>query len=139
MDGIRIRNPKDCVRVFFMYLNMLLKRYCQEQGLSDNILYAVSIPASFEANQRKELMEALMANGMNVSKQSLIDEPNAAFISYVHDSEDSEKPLLISTTFSIWYPSTPSFFRFSSNSAETVSRKYLRAFRAPVKQLIVLK
>ena len=33
-----------------------------------------------------------------------------------------------STTFSIWYPSTPSFFRFSSNSAETVSRKYLRAF-----------
>ena len=96
MDGIRIRNPKDCVRVFFMYLNMLLKRYCQEQGLSDNILYAVSIPASFEANQRKELMEALMANGMNVSKQSLIDEPNAAFISYVHDSEDSEKPLLIS-------------------------------------------
>ena len=27
---------------------------------------------------------------MNISKQSLIDEPNAAFISYIHDSEDSE-------------------------------------------------
>lgn len=96
MEGIKIKNPKDCVRVFFMYLNMLIKKYCQDNELSDNIMYAVSIPASFEANQRKELMEALESNGMNISKQSLIDEPNAAFISYIHDSEDSEKPLLIS-------------------------------------------
>lgn len=96
MEGINIRNPKDCVRVFFMYLNMLIKRYCKDNGLSENIDYAVSIPASFEANQRKELMEALETNGMTVTKQSLIDEPNAAFISYVHDSEDSDKPLLIS-------------------------------------------
>lgn len=96
MEGVKIRNPKDCVRVFFMYLNILIKKYCQDNGLSDNIMYAVSIPASFEANQRKELMEALESNGMNISKQSLIDEPNAAFIIYVHDSEESEKPLLIS-------------------------------------------
>lgn len=96
MEGIKIRNPKDCVRVFFMYLNMLITKYCQDNGLSDNINYAVSIPASFEANQRKELMEALESNGMNVSKQSLIDEPNAAFISYISDSEDSKTPLLIS-------------------------------------------
>lgn len=96
MEGVKIRNPKDCVRVFFMYLNMLIKKYCQDNGLSDNIMYAVSIPASFEANQRKELMEALETNGMNISKQSFIDEPNAAFISYILDSEESEKPLLIS-------------------------------------------
>lgn len=96
MEGVKIRNPKDCVRVFFMYLNMLIKKYCHDNGLSDNIMYAVSIPASFEANQRKELMEALETNGMNISKQSLIDEPNAAFISYILDSEESEKPLLIS-------------------------------------------
>ena len=96
MEGVKIRNPKDCVRVFFMYLNMLIKKYCQDNGLSDYIMYAVSIPASFEANQRKELMEALETNGMNISKQSLIDEPNAAFISYILDSEESEKPLLIS-------------------------------------------
>ncbi len=96
LEGVKIRNPKDCVRVFFMYLNILIKKYCQDNCLSDNIMYAVSIPASFEANQRKELMEALESNGMNISKQSLIDEPNAAFISYIHDSEESEKPLLIS-------------------------------------------
>ena len=96
IQNIRIRNPKDCVRVFFMYLRMLIEHYCRDNGLSSNISYAVSIPASFEANQRKELMEALETNGMSLSKQSLIDEPNAAFISYVHDSEESEQPLLIS-------------------------------------------
>lgn len=96
IEGINIRNPKDCVRVFFMYLKLLIIRYCKENGLSEKIDYAVSIPASFEANQRKELMEALETNGMTVTKQSLIDEPNAAFISYIHDSEESDRPLLIS-------------------------------------------
>ena len=96
IEGIKIRNPKDCVRIFFMYLHMLIIKYCKDNNLSDNVRYAVSIPASFEANQRKELMEALETNGMIVSKQSLIDEPNAAFISYVHDSENSDHPLLIS-------------------------------------------
>lgn len=96
IEQIRIRNPKDCVRIFFLYLKMLITQYCENKGLSSNISYAVSIPASFEANQRKELLEALETNGMTLSKQSLIDEPNAAFISYVHDSQSSEKPLLIS-------------------------------------------
>jgi len=95
-DKIRIQNPKDCVRIFFMYLKRLIVRYCTNHNLSTNIQYAVTIPASFEANQRKELMEALETNDMMLDKQSLIDEPNAAFISYVHESNLSDKPLLIS-------------------------------------------
>ncbi|MBR4625189.1 MAG: Hsp70 family protein, partial [Alphaproteobacteria bacterium] len=96
MDGVKIRNPKDCVRMFFMYLKAQIEKYCTEQGLSKKIKYAVSIPASFEANQRKELLEALETNGMILSKQSLIDEPNAAFISYVHESFIADNPLRIS-------------------------------------------
>lgn len=96
VEPLKISNPKDCVRVLFMYLKMLITRYCESRGLSLNISYAISIPASFEANQRKELMEALGKNDMIVSRQSLIDEPNAAFISYVNDSQNSEKPLIIS-------------------------------------------
>ena len=98
-NGISIINPKDCVRVFFMYLKMLIVRYCQSHNYPSNILYAVSIPASFEANQRKELMEALETNGMTLTRQSLIDEPNAAFISYVHESQSSEKPLAIKPNY----------------------------------------
>lgn len=37
-------------------LKILITRYCQNHNLSQNINYAVSIPASFEANQRKDLM-----------------------------------------------------------------------------------
>lgn len=98
-NGISIINPKDCVKVFFMYLKMLIERYCQSKGLSLQINYAITIPASFEANQRKDLMEALEVNGMNLTKQSLIDEPNAAFISYVHESQSSEKPLAINDQY----------------------------------------
>ena len=96
LDGYTIRNPKDCVRVFFMFLSAQIQRYCENNGLSTNISYAVSIPASFEANQRKELMEALETNGMSLSRQSLIDEPNAAFISYVFECQKSDRYLQIS-------------------------------------------
>lgn len=99
VNGISIINPKDCVKVFFMYLKILITRYCQNNNFSQNINYAVSIPASFEANQRKDLIEALETNGMTLTKQSLIDEPNAAFISYVHESQTSEKPLAIKSDY----------------------------------------
>lgn len=94
-----IRNPKDAVRVFFAYLKYLISRYCKENNLSENISYSVSIPASFEANQRKDLLDALMANGMNVSKQALIDEPNAAFISYAVDRASEGQPMFVSPDY----------------------------------------
>ena len=92
----KIRNPKDCCILFFKFLKKQIEKYCAANSLSQNIKYAVSIPASFEANQRKELLEALETNGMTLARQSLIDEPNAAFISYVHESFMLGKPLLIS-------------------------------------------
>lgn len=96
LQNITIRNPKDCVRVFFMFLSSQINKYCYKNGLSTNIHYAVSIPASFEANQRKELIEALETNGMSLSGQLLIDEPNAAFISYVYECQKSDRYLQIS-------------------------------------------
>ena len=94
-----ITNPKDCARIFFQYLKHFIEEYCRNQGLSSNILYAVSIPASFEANQRKDLMDALSDNEMNLSTQSLIDEPNAAFLSYVWASQRSSRPLKLSPNY----------------------------------------
>ena len=96
MGDFIIRNPKDCVIVFFKYLKARIEDYCKTQGYSTNIAYAVSIPAAFEANQRKELMEALDTNGMYLSRQSLIDEPNAAFISYVFECQQNDRYLQIS-------------------------------------------
>ena len=94
-----IRNPKDAARVFFAYLKYLITGYCQENNLSNDISYAVSIPASFEANQRKDLLDALMANDMKISKQALIDEPNAAFISYAISRATDGQPMFVSPDY----------------------------------------
>lgn len=99
IEPFKIRNPKDCARVFFMYLKYLIIRYCDAHNLSKDISFAISIPASFEANQRKDLLDALLANDINVSKQALIDEPNAAFISYVVTRATEGEPMHISPDY----------------------------------------
>lgn len=94
-----IRNPKDAARVLFAYLKYLITCYCQENNISNDISYAVSIPASFEANQRKDLLDALMTNDMKVSKQALIDEPNAAFISYAVSRASDGQPMFVNPDY----------------------------------------
>lgn len=90
-----ILNPKDAAKIFFQYLQAQINRYVSMNNLPNNIQYAVSIPASFEANQRKELIYALEQNGISINKQSLIDEPNAAFLSYVQYSSKENNSLVL--------------------------------------------
>ena len=80
-ENLTILNPTDVAKIFFKYLKVQIERYIQTNNLPSNAKYAVSIPASFEANQRKDLVESLESNGFRIDKQSLIDEPNAAFLS----------------------------------------------------------
>ena len=97
-----INSPKDAAAVFFMYLKGQILKYCENNGINTNIEYAVSIPASFEANQRKDLIEALKRNEMTIAKQSLIDEPNAAFLSYIHESAtitDDKQKIIVQNTY----------------------------------------
>ncbi len=99
VEPFKIRNPKDAARVFFAYLKFLILRYCKENQLSEDISYAVSIPASFEANQRKDLLDSLVANDMKIFKQALIDEPNAAFISYLVSRAAEGQPLCVNPDY----------------------------------------
>lgn len=82
-DKLTILNPTDAAKLFFKYLKVQIEKYIATHSLPSNINYAVSIPASFEANQRRDLINSLESNGFMINKQSLIDEPNAAFLSYV--------------------------------------------------------
>ncbi|WP_069657766.1 Hsp70 family protein [Arcticibacter eurypsychrophilus] len=84
--GPTLQNPTDVTKLFFRYLKTHVDRYVDEKHLPKNIEYAISIPASFEANQRKDLISSIEANGIMLNRQSLIDEPNAAFLSYVLSS-----------------------------------------------------
>jgi hypothetical protein len=61
-ENLTILNPTDVAKIFFKYLKVQIERYIQTNNLPSNVKYAVSIPASFEANQRKDLVESLESN-----------------------------------------------------------------------------
>lgn len=88
-----IKSPQDATKFFFKKLKQFIEKACSDRGLSTDISYAVSIPASFESNQRKDLLEALAANEIAMSGKTLIDEPNAAFIGYVNPDMYYKEPL----------------------------------------------
>lgn len=84
-----IKSPQDATRYFFKQLKRCIENACP----NSEIHYAVSIPASFESNQRKDLLDALKANEIPMTGRNLIDEPNAAFIGYINPDESYKEPI----------------------------------------------
>lgn len=112
-EKIKLLNPKDVATLFFKYLKVQIEKYVKINALPNQIEYAVSIPASFEANQRKDLLDSLHANDMMTEKQALIDEPNAAFLSYVSNS-DLKDDIYISEE----YPTNILVFDFGAGTCD---------------------
>lgn len=88
-DGLpRILQPIHATEYFLSFLRTGIEDFFDSRNIdSSNIAYAVSVPASFEANQRRELLTALRGAGISIDGQVLIDEPNAAFISFAESAE----------------------------------------------------
>ena len=55
----QIKSPKGCDKSILPHFEKSIEKAITDLGLSQNIKYAVSIPASFESNQRRDLMDAL--------------------------------------------------------------------------------
>lgn len=81
-----IETAKDAASYFFKFLVDAIKEEVASRGLPENIAYAISVPASFRLSQRKELLDALKFANVTLASSSLIDEPNAAFLSYFYQS-----------------------------------------------------
>ncbi len=79
----KIENNLDATKLFFKKLKTEIDNYIQEQNLPEQLFYSVSIPASFEANQRADLKKALEFANIPINETLFIDEPNAAFLSYL--------------------------------------------------------
>jgi len=79
----KIENTLDATKLFFKKLKTEIDNYIQEQNLPRQLFYSVSIPASFEANQRADLKRALEFANIPINETLFIDEPNAAFLSYL--------------------------------------------------------
>jgi molecular chaperone DnaK len=85
VPGITIERPADAAREFFKMLTKSVNEELAHLGLNGHKRFAFSVPAAFQANQRRDLMAAIRGCGIEVSESCLIDEPNAAFLSYVHE------------------------------------------------------
>ena len=82
-----IEKPQQAAALFLKLLNDGIKDYVDKHNLPKQIYYTVTVPASFEANQRNDLFSALKFAGIPEDEIRLIDEPNAAFLSYLIDME----------------------------------------------------
>jgi molecular chaperone DnaK len=85
VPGITIERPADAAREFFKLLIGAVSDELDQMGLTSGARFAFSVPAAFQANQRRDLMAAIRGCGIEVDESCLIDEPNAAFLSYVHE------------------------------------------------------
>ena len=78
-----IERPADAARVFFSALRAGVEDYAKSAGKPERIRYTVTVPASFEANQRSDLVRSIRDAGIPEADCVLFDEPNAAFLSYL--------------------------------------------------------
>jgi len=84
-----IENPLDAAKVFFKYLKEEIDHFILANNLPRQTFYSISIPASFEANQRKDLKAALDFANIPFQDNLFIDEPNAAFLSYLIEANNN--------------------------------------------------
>lgn len=84
-----IENPLDATKLFFNYLKSEIDYFINKNNLPTTSYYSISIPASFESNQRNDLKEALSFAGIPFQESLFIDEPNAAFLSYLIEANSN--------------------------------------------------
>ena len=94
-----LKNPTDVITLFFKALKRSIDSYIKDKDLSEEIKYAVSIPASFESHHRRDLIKCLKGAKIDIEESGLIDEPNAAFISYSLLPNNNGNELYISDEF----------------------------------------
>ena len=85
-SGHKIESGQDAAAMFFRFIKRGVQNALEVAKLPATPEWCVSVPASFEANQRKDLETALRAAGIVTSSVALIDEPNAAFLSYIFET-----------------------------------------------------
>lgn len=81
--GPVIEKPRDAATHFFRYLRERIEQAVAALGLPTALVYTVSVPAAFEANQRQDLCLAVREAGIDLPDNGILDEPNAAFLSYL--------------------------------------------------------
>jgi molecular chaperone DnaK len=85
-SGLKIESAQDAATMFFRFIKRGVQNALVAAKLPTSSEWCVSVPASFEANQRKDLETALRGAGIVTNSVALIDEPNAAFLSFLFET-----------------------------------------------------
>lgn len=89
-EKLIINSPKTASAFFLSDLKNRIEKACFEIFPGKEIKYSASIPASFGSNHRDDLKWAMHTAGIPVEDKVLIDEPNAAFLSWVSSEDESD-------------------------------------------------
>jgi molecular chaperone DnaK (HSP70) len=79
-----IESAQNAASVFFDLLRQSINKAVRDNKLPEKLFFSVSVPASFQTNQRRDLLNVIRAAGYPVTESCFIDEPNAAFLSYYY-------------------------------------------------------
>jgi molecular chaperone DnaK len=85
-SDVVVETAQDAALQFFRCLKEPVLAALRQVGSPTDLRVAVTVPASFEANQRRDLLEALQGLDIPADRICMIDEPNAAFLSCLHES-----------------------------------------------------
>ena len=89
-EKLIINSPKTASAFFLSDLKNRIEKACSEKFPGKEIKYSASIPASFGSNHRDDLKWAMHTAGIPVDDKVLIDEPNAAFLSWISSEDESD-------------------------------------------------
>lgn len=81
-EDARLDNPIKVQAAILRHLIDNAKKRTGEDPRKSNVV--VTVPASFEMNQRRQTLEAAELAGLHLTDGDLIDEPNAAFLDFVN-------------------------------------------------------
>ena len=81
----RLNSPVKVQAAILRHLVDEAKKHSGEDPRKCNVV--VTVPASFEMNQRNQTLEAAELAGLHLSDGDLIDEPNAAFLDLVNSQK----------------------------------------------------
>lgn len=87
--SFKISNAKEGIILFFNYIKKNILEYLEQEKLSQDIEYSISIPAGFTSKEKYNLKSCLLQSGIECEDTPFMEEPNAALINYLFENNIS--------------------------------------------------